>query len=127
MGLAFGAASDLVGAGLGVASHPGDRDGVQGAVQRSVAAAVEAVPRALAAAGLDRGDAGQGGERGFVADASVVRPADQQLRGDDWADARLGEQRRPGRVLLDQLEQLGVELGELGRQESDPCGDGLQG
>ncbi len=29
-------------------------------------------------------------------------------------------------MLLDQGQQLGIELGELGRQEPDPGGDGLQ-
>ena len=64
--------SDLVGASLGMASHPGDGDGVQSAVECSVAAAVEAVPGALSAAGFERGHAGEGGERGFVTDAPVM-------------------------------------------------------
>ena len=56
----------------------------------------------------------------------MVGPADQQLRGHDRADAGLGEQGRAGRVLLDQLEQLGIEFGELRGQEPHPGRDGLQ-
>ena len=126
VGLAFGGASGLVGAGFWVAAHPGDGDGVQGAVEVAVAAAVESVTGALAAAGFERRDAGQGGECGFVADPSAVGPADQQLGGDDRSDAGFGEQRRPGRVLLDQVEQLGIELGDLGGEEPDAGGDRLQ-
>ena len=110
-----------------MAAHPGDGDGVQGAVEAAVAAAVEAVAGALTAAGFQRGDAGEGGEGGFVADASAVGPADQQLRGDDGADTGFGEQGRSGGVLLDRVEQLGVELGGLVGQEPDPGGDGPQG
>jgi len=56
----------------------------------------------------------------------VVGPADQQLRGHDGADSRLGEQGQPCGVLLDEVEQLGVEFGELGGQEPNPCRDRLQ-
>ena len=49
----------------------------------------------------------------------MVGPADQQLRGNHGTDSGLGEQRRPCRVLLDQIEQLGIELGKLGGQELD--------
>lgn len=97
MGLALGGASDLVVAGLGVAPDSGAGHGVQGA-----AAAVESVAVVLAAADLDGGDPGKRGERGLAADPPVVGSADQQLRGDDRADAGLGEQRRAGRVLGDQ-------------------------
>lgn len=123
MGLALGAASGLVGTGLWVASHPGDGDGVQCPVQRAVTAAVQPMPGALTAACLQRSDSGQGGERCLVADASMVRSADQQLRGDHRADTGLGEKGRPGRMLLDETEQLRVELGKLAGQEPDPCRD----
>lgn len=53
--------------------------------------------RTLSAAGFDWGDAGQGGERGIVTKASMMGPADQQLRSHDRADARLGEQGRSSR------------------------------
>jgi len=56
----------------------------------------------------------------------VVRPGYQQLCGDDGADAGLSEQGGPCRVLLNQGHELGIELGELGRKEPDPGGDGLQ-
>ncbi len=56
----------------------------------------------------------------------MAGPADQQLRGDNGTDTRFGQQRRPSRVLLDQIEQLWIELVELGREESDPGGNGLQ-
>ncbi len=126
MGLPLGGASDLIGAGLWMASHPGDGDGVQCPVQRAVATAVEAMPRALAATCFQGRDASQRCERCLVTDPTVVGPADQQLRGHDWADPGLGKKRRPCRMLLDQLEQLGVEFGELRRQEPDPRRDGLQ-
>ena len=100
----------LVVAGLGVAAHPGDGDGVQGPVEVAVAAAVESVSGPLPAAGFQRGGAGQGGEGGLAADPAAVGPADEQLRGDDGADAGLGEQGRPGRVLFEQGEQFRVEL-----------------
>ena len=54
-------------------------------------------------------------------------PADQQLGGDDRSDTGFGEQRRPGRVLRDEDQQLDVELGGLGAQEPDPGGDRSQG
>lgn len=47
VGLGLQGAMGFVGPGLGVASDAGDRDGVQCAVQRPVAAAVEAVPGAF--------------------------------------------------------------------------------
>ncbi len=99
--------------GFWVASHAGDGDGVQCSVQGAVAAAVEAMPGALPAACLERGDSGQRCERCFVADPPVVGPADQQLRGDDRADPGFGEQCRPCWVLFDQVEQLRIEFGEL--------------
>ena len=56
----------------------------------------------------------------------MVGPADEQLRSNNRADPRLGEQCRPCRMLPDQLEWLGIEFGELRIQEPDPCRDGLQ-
>ena len=123
VGLALGGASGFVVAGFGVAAEPGDRDGVQGAVEVSVAHSAEPVPGALAAAGFERRDAGEGCECGFVADASAVGPADQQLGGDDRSDTGFGEQSRAGRVLRDEDQQLGVQFGGLGDEEPDPGGD----
>ena len=48
VGLSAGAALGLVVAGLGVASQPRDRDGVQGAVEVAVPATVEPVPDGIA-------------------------------------------------------------------------------
>jgi hypothetical protein len=86
VGLAFGAASCFVVAGIFMAAEPGDRNGVQGAVEVSVAHSAEPVPGALAAAGFEWGDAGESGERCFVANASAMGPADQELGGDDRSD-----------------------------------------
>lgn len=96
--LAFGRALDLVGAGLGVTPHLSDRYGVQRPVQGTVAAAVEAVSGALSAARFQWGDTGEGGECGFVANPSGVRPAEQQLGGNDRTHAGLGEECRSGRI-----------------------------
>jgi hypothetical protein len=51
-------------------------DRVQGAVELAVAAAAEAVPLGLAAAGGDGCDAGEAGEAGFGAEAAGVGPGD---------------------------------------------------
>ena len=67
---------------------------MEGAVELAVAAAAEAVPGGLAAGGGDGCDAGEAGEAGFGAEPAAVRPGDDQLGGDDRADAGLVEQRR---------------------------------
>ena len=90
MRLALGRALRLVVAGLAVAAHACDGDGVQGPVEVAVAAAVEAMSGSLAAAGFKRGDAGESGACGFVTDPAAVGPADEQLGGGDGADAGLG-------------------------------------
>src|SRR5512147_2285329 len=89
--LALSRALDLVGARLLVAAQPRDRDGVQRPVEVAVPAAVEPVPDALPAAGLQWGGAGERGERGLTAHPPRMRPGDEQLRGDDGPDAGLGE------------------------------------
>jgi hypothetical protein len=48
------------------------------------------------------------------------------LRGDHGPDAWFGEQSGSCGVLLDQLEQLRIEHGELSGQEPDPGRDGRQ-
>ena len=58
VGLSLCGSLGFVGAGLWVAAQAGYRHGVQGAVEVTVAAAVEPVSGSLAAAGLERGDAG---------------------------------------------------------------------
>ena len=47
-GLAFGESSGGVGAGFGVAAEPAEGDGVQGAVELTIAAAAESVAGGLA-------------------------------------------------------------------------------
>jgi hypothetical protein len=126
VGLAVGTASNLVGTGLGMASHPGDGHGVQGTVQRSVAAAIESMAGVEATAHLEWSDTGQRRERSLVADPAAMRPTDQQLRGDHGADAGLGEQCGSCRMLLDELKELWVKLGELHGQEPNPRRDRLQ-
>lgn len=91
MALALECAPRFLGSGFGVAAHAGDRDGVQGPVQRTVSAAIEAVPASLSATGLKGCDSGQGGERCFASDPAGVRPADQHLGGHYWSDARFGQ------------------------------------
>jgi hypothetical protein len=56
-GLSLSGAPGDVGAGPRAAAHPDQRDGVDGAVQGPVPAAVEAVPDGLAAAGRERAGA----------------------------------------------------------------------
>src|SRR4051812_42773913 len=91
-GLALGGAPGDVGLGGGAAAHPDHGDGVDGAVERAVAAAVEPVAHGAAAAGLQRAGAGQRGERGVVAASTGVGEADDGLGGGDRADAAaLGE------------------------------------
>jgi hypothetical protein len=90
--LAFRYAARDVAARRGVLLAAMKDDGVQSAVELTVAAAAEAVPDRLAARGRQRGDAGEASEGGLGADAIAVRPADDQLGGDDRADTGLVEQ-----------------------------------
>ena len=113
VGLAFGAASCFVVAGFVMAAEPGDRNGVQGAVEVSVAHSAEPVSGALSAAGFEWGDAGESSERCFVANASAMGPADQELGGHDWSDTGFGQQRGTGRVLRDEDQQLDIQLSGL--------------
>ena len=110
-GLSLGGAPGDVGAGAGAAAHPDQRDGVDGAVQRPVAAAVEPVPDGLAAAGRERAGAAQRGEGGFAAAAAGVGEADDGLRGADWADAEAAGQ--AGGDVVDDGQQLGPVVLEL--------------
>jgi hypothetical protein len=86
-GLAFGGAPGDVGAGAGAAAHPGQRDGVDGAVEGPVCAAVEPVPDGAAAAGREGAGAAEGGERGLAAAPARMGEADDGLRGADRPDA----------------------------------------
>jgi hypothetical protein len=85
------AASDVVACRRVVLAAVED-DGVQGAVELAVAAAAEAVADRLAARGGQWCDAGEAGEGGFGADAVMVGSGDNQLCGDDRADAGFVEQ-----------------------------------
>ena len=77
--------------------HPDQRDAVQGVVGLPVTAAGQPVAAGLAGGGRDRRDAAQGGEGGLAGEPVGVEPGgDQQLRGDGWADAERGPQRRVG-------------------------------
>src|SRR5919112_4144292 len=110
-GLSLGGASLDVRPGPGTAADPGQRDGVDGAVQRSVAAAVEPMPDDPAAAGRDRADAAQGGERGLAAAPAGVGEADHGLGGGDRSDAvPVGETGRDVRHDGEQLPAVDVEL-----------------
>src|SRR6476661_5325811 len=86
-GLALGGAAGDVGPSPGAVGHAGQGDGVQGAVERAVAAAVEPVAYGAPAAGLEGAGPGQGGERGVVAAAAGVGEADNRLGGANRADA----------------------------------------
>ena len=93
----------------------------RGAVELAVAAAAEPVADRLAAGGRDRGDAGEAGEGRLRADASAMRPGDDQLRRHDRADARLVKQLRCERT--DVSEDLTLELGGLGGHVLDSAGE----
>src|SRR5579859_962326 len=86
-GLSLGGAPGDVGAGPGAAAHPDQRDGVDGAVQRPVSAAVKPVPDGLAAAGRERAGAAQRGVGCFAAAPARVGEAHYGLRGADRPDA----------------------------------------
>jgi hypothetical protein len=111
-GLAVVLAALEVGDRGGVVLAAAEQDGVEGAVELAVAAAVESVADGLAGAGRDRGGAGEASEGGLVADPAGVRPGDDQLGGADRADAGLGEQ--GGCELADELSDRGLELFGLG-------------
>ena len=91
-GFAFGDATVDVLPGLGVVLAAVEDDGVEGPVELAVAAAAEAVAVGESARGGERCDAGEPCEGCFRADAVFVRPAHDQLRGDDRSDACLVEE-----------------------------------
>jgi hypothetical protein len=78
-GLALGGTAVDVGAGSGAVARPGEHDHVDGAVECAVAAAVEAVPDGVAAAGRDRVGATERGECGFVAASAGVGSSSRWL------------------------------------------------
>jgi len=81
--LSLSGAPGHVSAGAGTAAHPGDRDGVDGPVEGTVAAAVEPVPDGLATAGWDWASAAEGGEGSFATAAAGAGEADAALGGAD--------------------------------------------
>jgi len=103
-----------------VVAEPGERDRVEGAVELTVAAAVEPVADGLAGGGGDGCGAGEGGEGGFGAEAAGMLPGAEELRGGDRADAGLGEER--GRERADELVQLRLELGCLSSERERATG-----
>jgi len=104
VGFAFGAFAFDIGAGFGVAAGAGDCDAVDGGVDLSVAAAVEAVAVGLAGADWDRCDAAGAGELGVASEAVGAGDLADQLARGQRAEARLGERLR---------RDLGDELGDL--------------
>jgi hypothetical protein len=100
-----------VGAGARAAAHPGQCDGVDGAVEGAVAAGVEPVPDGTAAAGREGAGAAQRGERGFAAAAAGVGEAHDGLGGADRADPVAAGQ--AGGDVLDNGQQLGAVVVEL--------------
>lgn len=59
MRLTFEGSAGFVGAALRMASQPGDRDGVQCPIQRTVCASVETMPTSLPATGREWSDTGE--------------------------------------------------------------------
>src|SRR5665648_569893 len=97
---ALGGAALDVGAGGGVVGHADPGDDVQGAVELAVPTAGEAVADGVARGGGEWCCAGQGGERGFGADAPAVGPRGQHDSPGNRAQAR-------------DLEQTGHELADV--------------
>ena len=101
-----------VGAASGVVAEAVEHDDVEGVVGVAVAASVESVSVGAAAAGRDRRDAAQVGERGFGGDpVGVVAGAGEELAGDLGADTAKGEQ--VGRDLADQLGDVVIGFADL--------------
>ena len=118
--LAFGGAAGGVGAGGGVMLEAGEHDGVQRAVELSVAAAVEPEADGLPRAGGDRGGAAEHREGGVAAQPAGVRPGAVELGGGDRTDADLVEQRRDG--ALDEPFELAFEVVGFGFEGEHAAG-----
>lgn len=102
LGLLFG--EEL--AGRGIAAALGDGDAVKGAVELTVAAAIEAVADASARGGGDRGDAGQAGELGIAVKAPRAGGLGEELGCGQGAATLQGEQLRSLGFDEDKLESL---------------------
>lgn len=84
------------------------------------------MPRLVLTRGrFQRCDAAEASERGLVAASSGVRPRDEDLRGDESADARFIEE--SGADLTDDREHRQLEFAALDRQLLDPGCRAAQG
>jgi hypothetical protein len=110
-GLSLGGAPGDVGPSSRAAAHPGERDGVDGAVQVPVPAAVEPVPDSSPAAGRDGAGAAERGERGLAAAPARVGEAHDGLGGADRPDPVAAGQ--AGGDVIDDGQQLRVVVLEL--------------
>lgn len=101
-----------------VAGKSDPDDGVQRPVQLPIALPVQPVPGGVAAGGLQRGGAGEVGERGFAADPAPVRIGRDELSAGDRADS--ADALQPGSELLNVIgEDLPVQI-ELRRSARAP-------
>ena len=123
-GLAFGDPSCDVVLGRGVVLAAVQDNRVQRAVELPVAAAAEPVAGGLATGSRDRRDAGQSREGGLGAEPDGVGPGDEQLRGNDRADAGLVEQLWCERAHVN--EDLALELSGFDSRRFDPAGKAAQ-
>src|SRR5580698_8848172 len=102
---------DVLG-GAWVVDHAGEHDVPQGRVCLAVAAAVEAVPLVLAAAGIERRRAAEVSESRLVAKPPrIVAGGDEERRSGVSPNAQSGNEF--GRSLFDQGLEDGVDLGDL--------------
>src|SRR6476469_1932767 len=108
----------------GMAAALGDGDAVKGAVELTVAAAIEAVADAVARGGGDRGDARQAGELGIAGKAPRAGGLGEELGRSQGAAALQGEQL--GSLGFDQGTDLAFELGGPAGAATD-LGDRLAG
>ena len=92
VGLALCAFAFDVGLRLGVAAGAGDGDAVDGCVELSVAAAVEAMAVGLARADGDRSDPTGAGELGVAGEAFGAGDLADELGRRQRPEARLGQQ-----------------------------------
>jgi len=122
--LAVGDATGDVGLRGRVVLAAVEHDRVERTVELAITAAAESVSVRLSAGGGDRCDAGEAGEGGFGADASSMRPGDDQLRADDRPDTGLVEQLwcEPADV----GEDLPLQVGGFERGRFDSAGEAAQ-
>src|SRR4051794_32568041 len=97
-GLTFCCAPGGVGLRRGATAQPDQGDGVDRAVERPVATAIEPMTHRAPAAGLERTGPRQRSERSVAAAPSRMGKAHHDLRGGDRSDA--GAINQPGREIL---------------------------